>query len=287
MIFYLGILLKNIKVLKNSDSDLLLRLVFYVCLPSLTIVSTQKVVLMWNHLYIPAIPIIIVLFTYVLSHFFCSRLKLPRQTKGTFLVGSMIMNTAFVFPFVLSAFGEKGFALATIFQFGTGLSIFTFIYYIAMRHSPRAQKGIELRKFLLLPPIWALTLGIIFNLSGFKLPVMMENFFQLLGVPTIPLVMLSLGVYFKPRAKNVGLLSLVFIIRILGGFLLSMLLTSLLNIEGMVRTIVVLCASAPVGYNTLVFSTMEELDKEFAASLVSISLILGMVYIPILVYLLG
>ncbi|MFC1887568.1 AEC family transporter [Candidatus Cloacimonadota bacterium] len=287
LIFFLGILLKKIKVLKNSDSDLLLKLVFYVCLPSLTIISTQKVELVWQHLYIPAIPIVIVLFTFVLSSFFTSRLKISRQTKGTFIVGAMIMNTAFVFPFVLSAFGEEGFAFATIFQFGTGLSIFTFIYYIAMRHSPQAKKGIDLKKFLLLPPIWALTCGIILNLSGAEMPVIMENFFGLLGSPTIPLVMLSLGVYFKPEAKNIGRLSLVFIIRIVGGFLISMLLTSLLNITGMVRTVIVLCASAPVGYNTLVFSTMENLDKEFAASLVSISLILGMVYIPILVYLLG
>ncbi len=287
LIFFLGILLKKIKVLRNSDSDLLLKLVFYVCLPSLTIVSTQKVILVWQHLYIPAIPIVIVIFTYFLSYIISSCLKISRQTKGTFMVGSMIMNTAFVFPFVLSAYGEKGFAFATIFQFGTGLSIFTFIYYIAMRHSPQAGKGIKLKKFLLLPPIWALVSGIILNLSGAGLPALLENFFQLLGLPTIPLVMLSLGVYFKPRAKNINRILLVFMIRILGGFLVSMFLTSLLQIEGMIRTVIVLCASAPVGYNTLVFSTLENLDKEFAANLVSISLILGMVYIPLLVFLLG
>ena len=197
------------------------------------------------------------------------------------------MNTAFVFPFVLSAFGEEGFAFATIFQFVTGLSIFTFIYYIAMRYSPKANNGINIRKFFLLPPIWALISGIILNLTGTKLPGIMENFFELLGLPTIPLVMLSLGVYFKPKAKNVTRLILVFLLRILGGFIISLALTSLLNIQGMVRAVIILCSSAPVGYNTLVFSMMEDLDKEFAANLVSISLILGMIYIPILVYFLG
>ena len=99
--------------------------------------------------------------------------------------------------------------------------------------------------------------------------------------------MLSLGVYFHPQAKNIGRLLLVFAIRIVGGLMISLLLTRLLHIEGMVRTVIVLCSAAPVGYNTLVFSTLENLDKEFAANLVSISLILGMLYIPLLVFLLG
>jgi predicted permease len=287
LIFALGVLLKRLKVLTNKDSDLLLKLVFYVCLPSLTIISTQKVVLIWKHVYIPFIPIVIVLTTFLVSTLLLSQLKISRRTRGTFLVGTMIMNTAFVFPFVLSAFGEEGFAYATIFQFGTGLSIFTFIYYIAMRHSPAAENRVNFKKFLLLPPIWALICGIILNLSGLKIPVVLHNFFELLGLPAIPLVMLSLGVYFHPRVSNIKRLLLVFMIRIMGGFLLSYGLTELLNISGMVRTVVILCASAPVGYNTLVFSTMEDLDKEFAASLVSISLILGMVYIPVLVYILG
>jgi len=287
LIFVLGVLLKKLKVLKNSDSDLLLKLVFYVCLPSLTIISTQKVELVWQHIYIPFIPIVIVLTTFAVSILISSKMKISRKTRGTFLIGTMIMNTAFVFPFVLSAFGEEGFAFATIYQFGTGLSIFTFIYFIAMKFSPSSGKKVQLKKFLLLPPIWALICGIILNLSGAKMPGILHNFFELLGVPAIPLVMLSLGVYFNPRVQNIQRMLLVFIIRIAGGFLLSLALTSLLNITGMVRTVIILCASAPVGYNTLVFSTMEDLDKEFAASLVSISLIFGMVYIPVLVYILG
>jgi len=287
MIFFLGVLLKKLKVLHDSDSDLFLRLVFYVCLPALTIISTQKIILTWKHVYIPFIPVIIIMTTYFIALLISRKIKLSRETRGTFLVGSMIMNTAFVFPFILSAFGEKGFAFATIYQFGTGILIFTFVYYIAMRYSPASRAGIKIRKFLLLPPIWALIAGIIINLTGFNLPHMLENFFELLSLPTIPLVMLSLGVYFKPKMKNSSRMLLVFSVRIFGGFLISLLLTSILNITGMIRTIIIICSSAPVGYNTLVFSLLEELDKEFAANLVSISLLLGMIYIPALIYFMG
>jgi predicted Na+-dependent transporter len=42
-----------------------------------------------------------------------------------------------------------------------------------------------------------------------------------------------------------------------------------------------------VGYNTLTFSSLAKLDVEFASSLVSVSVLLGLIYTPILILLLG
>ena len=73
-------------------------------------------------------------------------------------------------------------------------------------------------------------------------------------------------------------------IRILGGLAFGILLSNLFGLEDMLRKVVIICSSAPVGYNTLVLSSLENLDKEFAASLVSISLILGIIYVPVLMF---
>ena len=75
---------------------------------------------------------------------------------------------------------------------------------------------------------------------------------------------------------------IVFSLRILGGLFLGVALTALFGLEGVTRSVIIICSSAPVGYNTLVLSSLENLDKDFAASLVSISLILGIIYVPIL-----
>lgn len=283
LIFFLGILLKKLAILDNRDGDLLLRLVFNICLPSLTIISLQQVVLLPQYLVIPVIAWIVVLVTFLLATFASSRLPIARVSKGTFMVGCLIMNTAFIFPFVLSAFGEEGFAFVTIFQFGNSLAIFTFIYYIAMRHSPVAGGRVQIKKFLTLPPVWALLIGIGLNLSRVGLPPLFHNFFEYLGTPTIPLVMLSLGIYFRWRISKLGTVLLVFLIRIGAGLLSGLLLTSLFQLQGMVREIVIICCAAPVGYNTLVFSSLEKLDRELAASLVSLSLLLGIIYVPLLI----
>jgi len=44
-------------------------------------------------------------------------------------------------------------------------------------------------------------------------------------------------------------------------------------------------AAAPVGYTTLTYSFLENLDMEFAASLISFSIIMGMIFVPLLILL--
>ena len=79
----------------------------------------------------------------------------------------------------------------------------------------------------------------------------------------------------------------VIVIRSGIGFLLGLLFVSILGIQGLAKSIIIICASSPVGYNTLIFSSLENLDKEFAAEVVSISILLGIIYLPILMFLIS
>jgi len=194
------------------------------------------------------------------------------------------MNTGFTLPFVLAAYGNQGLAIYTIFDFGNTLMIFTFAYYFAIKFGKNEKSKIPIKKFLLLPPIWGLILGIIFNLLKFELQPTVLNFLEIVGKPTIFLVILSLGIYFSPKVTNLEKMLTVFSLRIGLGLCLGFIAVNIFNIEGIMRTLIVIFCGAPVGYNTLIFASLEELDKEFAASLVSISLLLGIVYVPLLIY---
>ena len=48
--------------------------------------------------------------------------------------------------------------------------------------------------------------------------------------------------------------------------------------------IVLIGASAPIGFNSIIFASMEKLDKEYAASMVSFGILAGMVVIPLIIY---
>ncbi len=285
LIFVLGIITRRIKLFNKENADLFLKLVFYVTLPALSLESIATVDLTFDMIYIPIAAMLTIFITGAIAFLIGKRLKFKDKTMGTFLVGSMIMNTGFTLPFFTAAFGDNGFVRASLFDLGNSILIFTFIYFVAMKYGKSENSSKEMAiKFLKLPPIYAILLGIVFNLSNIHLPQTSLKFLTLVGAPTIPLIMLSLGIYFHPKNNNFGKISLVLFIRNGLGLLIGYLLASFFHLEGLNRVIVIISSAAPVGYNTLIFSDMENLDTEFSATLVSLSIIIGIFYIPFLIY---
>jgi len=284
IVFFLGFAAKKIRLFDSTTGDTLLRLNFYITLPALTFLSGATAELNLKFILLPLIAIATMLIIGAISAPVARLFHMPSATYGSFYVGTLIMNTGFTLPFVLAAFGNQGLAIYTIFDFGNSLMIFTFAYYFAIKYGSHNGSRIPIKKFLLLPPIWALILGVIFNLAKIELSTTATNFFETVGRPTTFLVMFSLGLYFNPKIQNLSKMCTVFALRIGIGMLLGCGFATVLGLEGVARTLVVVFCGAPVGYNTLVFASLEGMDKEFAASLVSISLLLGIIYVPLLLF---
>lgn len=284
LIFFLGYLVKKLKLLHKENADLLLKIVFYISLPALIILSIAKIEITKDFFYLPIIPILVIFIIFVVSYFIGKLFNLPRKTLGVYLIGTLIMNIGFTLPFFIAAYGNEGLARASMFDFGNALLTLTFVYFIACKYgNDKVHHKTMIKKFALLPPIWALLIGIALNFTNVTIPSVADNFLQLVGNLTIPLIMLSLGIYFTPKIIRLLPLSSAIITRMGFGLLLGFLFVKLFDLDGLNRLIVLIGSAAPVGYNTLVFSSLENLDKEFAASLVSISILLGIIFIPLLI----
>lgn len=284
IIFGVGFLFRISRVIPVITGEILLKLVFYFTLPMLTFKAGATVNLTAEHLLLPLIAVGMVIVSFLVVWPIHQLFHLPRKTRGVFLVGTMIMNTGFTLPFVLAAFDDPGLAVYTIFDFGNTIMIFTFIYFFAVKYGSNGHQKIRVKKFILLPPIWGLLLGICCNIFTINVPSAINNTIYFIGEPTIFLIMLSLGIYFNPKLTNLPKVITVLTLRIGLGLLFGLLITCLLHLHGMIRTLIIVFCGAPVGYNTLVFSTLEDLDKEFAASIVSISILLGLLYVPLLLF---
>lgn len=288
MAFFLGLGLKHLKLLSKSDAPVLLKLVLSVTLPALTIIAITRVELSRDMLFIPLFAMGIVMLMYLVSNLVNLRLKLPRPMFGSFLVGTMIMNTAYVLPFFHAAFGNEGLARASLFDIGNTFMIFTFTYYNAIKYgdNPHTDR-IVWAKFLRLPPLWAMLLAFGLKLSQVELPPLGLNFLTLVGNPTTPLVMIALGLYFEPRLKNLGTAFLAIFIRMGLGLGIGIALALVFGLTGLTRTTVIVCAGLPIGFNTLIFANLENMDREFAATMVSFSILIALLYIPLLIYIFG
>jgi predicted permease len=92
-------------------------------------------------------------------------------------------------------------------------------------------------------------------------------------------------VFFSPKMKNLQLVAVTIAIRVLLGMAMGIGLATLMGLSGTSFTVVALCAAAPVGFNALTFASLAKLDTELAANILSISIFLGVIYVPILMYL--
>lgn len=282
-IFIVGYILRRINLFRKEDGDLFLKVVFYIAAPCFILLSVSKITLDWKLIFLPVIPIVNVIIVYFISMFFAKKFNFQAGTFGVFLVASMIMNTGFTLPFFIAVYGNDGLARISFFDMGTACIVYSFAYYIACKYGSNPRQ-VLVKKILVSPPLWALLIAIFLNVSHYSLPAV--DFFQALGNLTSPLIMLALGIYFDFKFIKPAPLATILILRMGIGLLLGIIFVKLLNLEGLNKIVVLVGSSAPVGYNTVVFSSLEQLDKEFAVSVVSISILLGLITVPLLMYLL-
>ena len=283
--FFIGIAAKHLKLLSKKDAPTLLKTVLNLSLPAVAILAINRMVLKLELIFIPISAVIIVFGIYFVTTGIGRFLSLPKATFGSFLVGTLVANSAFALPFLAAAHGDQGLAMASLFDIGNSIMIFTFIYHQAVKYGDSAHSGkINWGKFLKMPPLWGMALALI--LKGFKVqfPVFAVNFLELMGSPTVPLVMIALGLYFEPSFKKLEYALLAVFIRMGLGLSMGFALAYLFGLNGLIKTVVISCSALPIGFNTLIFADIENLDREFAATEVSISMIVAMFLIPWLIW---
>jgi hypothetical protein len=106
------------------------------------------------------------------------------------------------------------------------------------------------------------------------------------GNMTIPLILIALGILTTARLDHLRQVLLVLFIRMGMGLVIGVLVAKLFHLTGLGFIVVSLCASAPVGFNAATYSVLAGLDVDLASSIVSASILAGLVYIPVLMHLL-
>ena len=285
--FILGVLLKTLKLARDDHGVLLLKVMFFFTLPILVLVKLTETQLSLSKAYLPLLNIGINFICLGVMMLLTSRLEIARTTLGVMLLGSMIMNNFFMFPFIIIVLGDEAFVDAMIFDIGNAVTTMTLAYAIAFRYGP---ENLKLSNIVLnvvkLPALWALVVAISLNLGEIRLPVPVLKILEPVGLLSMPFILVALGIYFSLKIRNLRLLLMTIGVRMLLGLLIGFSFVVLFDLQGVTAAVVILCGSAPIGFNSLTFSSLAKLDMNFASSVVSLSILIGLFSIPILLYLL-
>lgn len=283
--FVLGIVLRRLRFAQIQHGEFLLKFMFFLTLPALVFLKLTQADLDFHKLFLPLANIgvdlgcmLVILFAFRFMH-------IQRQTRGAMVISTMITNNAFMFPFILAVFGGDGFAYAVLFDFGNAILVSTLTYALAFKYGPdRHTSRTLITRTLKSPLVWALFIAVTMNFLALPVPHTLRLMLEPLGQMTNPLILVSLGILFTPRLSQVRMLSLTLAIRVGAGLCLGILIASLLGLQGLPFIVVTLCAAAPVGFNALTYASLAKLDTELASNAVSISILLGVIYIPLLMY---
>lgn len=287
--FAVGLLLRHKGLADRSHGEFMLRLVFFVTLPLLIVTTLPQAELSLDKAMLPLANIVVNVLCMSVTLLLARGMQLPPAVTGSMLMNTMIANNAFMFPFVLAIYGESGFADAILFDFGNAIMVATVTYAIAFRYGSGEQHDnwVMLRRVVTSPLFAALAVGVILSVTGSRLPPLLDNMAQPLAQMTAPLILVALGVFFSLQLHHLKLVGVALTIRMLLGFTFGFLFATLVGLEGQTLVVVALCSGAPIGFMALTFSSMAKLDVELTTSAVSLSILIGLAWIPLLIFLFG
>jgi predicted permease len=190
-------------------------------------------------------------------------------------------NTSYLgYPVALFAFGMDGLSRAVVYDMMNSLVIFSLGIYIVNHRN-------ELQEAFKIPLLYAVVIGLAVNLLKIPVPELLFQPIEMIGLITIPLALLVLGyklTEIKVSEATIAVLASLF--RILGGFLIALLIINLWSIEGVTREIIVLQAAMPSAVMSMILAAKYERDAPLVASAVLISTVLSLFSIPLILYIL-
>jgi len=149
-------------------------------------------------------------------------------------------------------------------------------------------KSLTLRKILLNPIIIGLGIGLLIYFTGFKTPEMIKSVVNSASALNAPIAMFVVGTYltqvdFTTLIKS-KITFLTSFFRLLVIPILTLLVFSLIPGNALMKLAVLLAASAPVGFNVVVFCQLNNVECTDGVKDVCMSSVLSILTMPLIVY---
>jgi predicted permease len=284
ILFVVGAALRLSGLLGKRHAERLGMVVFSVTLPATILVSLDRVAFAPTAWKVPLAACLVSLPLVLASWPLAGLLHLARPARGGFLLAIGCINSVyFAYPVALATFGEEGLAQAILFDLGQTTLTLTALYALALWHgsaSPSARSS--LLRLLSAPPFWALAIMLVLKAAGLQLPAWLHTILTPVHMTTTPLASLVLGlsISFAAVRRTLALTCLGVAMRMGGGLLLGWIAAWLLNLTGLERAVVILIAGMPSAVTAVIFATETGLDEDLVASIVALSICLGVALLP-------
>jgi malate permease and related proteins len=283
LLFLAGVLLRRMGWLEARHAAHLLWVVVNVGLPALIMGTLSRVRIDAALLVLPAIASLVMMIAGTSARAAARLLNGPRPTEGALVVSAMAMNLAFVFPFVLLAWGPEALARTVIFDIGNSVTQWTLVYFVAARYGGGvAHVRAALLRVALAPPFVAILAAIAVNRLASPVWPSIFDALRLLGQTLTLLVVLAVGLLFEARRLATPEVLAAVSLRCGLGLAAGTLLSYAFGLDRSLAAVAIVGCAAPVGFGAVVMAQRERLDLGLAAAAVSLSGLVALLLLPAL-----
>ncbi|KQC13353.1 MAG: hypothetical protein APR63_00735 [Desulfuromonas sp. SDB] len=278
--FGVGFAARRFKVLSSDICKHILKLTFYIFTPCLILKTIPTIDLEIKQITLPIAASIILFTEFIIITLLARKISKSSKTRGAMVLAASIMNTSFIMPFVFEFSGALGLGQLFIFDLGNMTIVITFLFFISSLYGKQNIFS-SFKSLASSPPLWALILGYIINLTNFSTPEFVNLSLDFISQATFPLILIALGGLLEFDWQRFKYSLAPIILRMGLGLILGIILVLSFRFSGSYRLVVILAASSPCGFNSVIFSSLHNLDARTAATAVSVSLILSMLLLPL------
>jgi predicted permease len=141
-----------------------------------------------------------------------------------------------------------------------------------------------LSRILQNPLIWACFIGLTLNVTG--APAFIHSAIEIIGDGGLGLAMLAVGagLQIERVAETKRLLAVGVVIRLIGMPLLIILLSWLVGLDGLPRTIAIIAGAVPTASTAYVMARKMGGDAQLMANMVTLQVIVSAVTLPLFIY---
>lgn len=274
----------KIKILKDSESTTISKIITNISYPALII---SAFTIGYSKDILKEILIVLVLAT--IAHIIgaivgkIAFIKYPKEKNGILRLGSTFANSAIMgMPFIFALFGERALLYGSIFMIPFNILIWT--YGESLVRKDKGSASIE--NIIKNPPVIAIVVGIVVFVFNISLPEVIDRSISMLGGLTLPLAMLMLG----QKISKLKLKEILFdkdiyyasFIRLLAVPLITILILKPINIDPLIKNVIVILQGLPVATLTAVIVESNKGNVELASKIVVASHMLSIITIPVI-----
>jgi predicted permease len=262
------------------DQEFIRRIVMWVGAPALIVATLGKTDISMSLLQqVFLATLCLLVCSAILAALSCLLLRLSLRDFVVPLVFGNFGNMGL--PLCLFAFGDEGLAI------GIGVFLVTTVSHfslgVAVLNGRAAVKSVVTS-----PLVYAGFFACMLIFKDWQLPESAQNTLNILAGLAIPLMLMTLGVSLstlklRSLTASLGLGSL----RLMIGLASGLLTVYLLDLQGMLRNVVLLQAATPAAVFSYLLAMQYRREPEMVAGMVVCSTVISFVSIPVLLYFLG